>query len=130
MRGVYLLAATIAAGLFGLFAAANAHGSSGYTVGLGLTVACILFGFQIIRSIVDGTTESRLLPDRPGSGWTTIAVLGVIGLIGLFVAAGGEGGYYWTGLAITGAAIMMIALIMKRIFDRHDHSAQRQAGSS
>ncbi len=130
MRGIYLLAATIAAGLLGLFAAANAHSTGGYIVGLGLAVACSLFGFQIIRMIVDGTSATHLLPDKPGTGWAAIIVLGVLGLVGLFVASGGDGSHYWTGLSISLACLFMIGLIMKRIFDHHDTIGRHPVGLS
>lgn len=124
MRGVVLLAATILAGLFGLFMAAGAQGSSRYTIGLALAVACTLFGFQVIRTIIDGPAHQRLLPDKPRSGWTAIAILAIVGLIGLFVASGGDSAQYWTGLALSGASLLLIMRTMKAVFDRLDREAQ------
>ena len=52
-----------------------------------------------------------------GSG----AVIGLVGLVGLFVAASGSGFAYWGGLLIFVLAILLIFQLIGRAFDRAPH---------
>jgi hypothetical protein len=51
------------------------------------------------------------------------ALLGVIGLLGLFMAAGAkEGHFYMAGLFIAGFSLIMIFWLIKRAWDRYDRA--------
>lgn len=51
--------------------------------------------------------------------WIIGGVIGILGLLGLHIAAHGEGAsFYRMGLALAGFAIVLIFLLIKSSFDR------------
>jgi hypothetical protein len=120
-----LLAAVVVggAGLYGLYSAAGAGSSSGYTLGLLLFAAGVGCVFWMLKQHYDGVPETRLLdiwPQRPRNGWLLLLVLGVLGLVGLFLAAGGDPYLYWFGLSLFVACCVMALMAMKTIYDRRE----------
>lgn len=56
--------------------------------------------------------------------WITSGVMGLLGLIGLFVAAGAQSGpVYYAGLLLFLAAIIYIAYQIKRSYDLQEREA-------
>ena len=54
-----------------------------------------------------------------GTGkWISGAVIGLIGILGLFVSAHSHGGgAYWVGIAVFVIAVLVIGAMVKRHFD-------------
>lgn len=67
--------------------------------------------------------QTAVTPPQPQTGspagnWIRGAVIGLVGLVGLFVAASGSGFAYWGGLLIFVLAILLIFQLIGRAFAR------------
>ena len=119
--GVLLIAFVI-----GLYSASRSATSIGTWLGFALSgmalVAIVLLMNQILR---DG--RDRFFPDfkvREGTSvCVLIAILGVAGLGGLFIAARAPGsGIYTTGVLVAVAAVVWIFLSLRDYFDDRGRS--------
>lgn len=123
MKRLLAAAAGGAAGLYGLYSAADAGSSSGYVLGLLLFAAGVGWVFWMLRQHYDGVPETAVLdiwPQQPRNGWILLLALSLTGLIGLFLASGGDAYLYWFGLSLFVACCVMALMAMKTIYDRRE----------
>jgi hypothetical protein len=105
---------------------ASADASPGdYRCGMILVLAAIALAFLRLKTRFDGASgvwASSLLVDDWANLTAVIVVFVILGLIGLFFAAGYEyGGLHTAGLALFVASGAAIFLNLKHVFDIHDH---------
>ena len=105
-------------GLVGLIVAASGSGFA-YWGGLLVFALAVLSLFRMIGRSFDGEDDSRSRLPMPPPGpmrWIGGAVAGLVGLIALFVAAGGGTSYY-LGVLVAIAAVAYVFFVMKTSFD-------------
>lgn len=132
MKRLAVSAVVGAFGLLGLFGAAGASGSSGYALGLLLFAASLAYIFWMLKQHFDGAPDRAMFdiwPERPRNGWLLLAVLAALGLLGLFLASGGDPYLYWFGICLFAACSVMGLNVMKRIFDQHDRGGPNAGGA-
>lgn len=108
--------------LAGLLTAARTGEGSGYALGLAAFVAGVLFIMAMVKAHFDGKPDTRLvriLPKSPEGARRMLVALGVAFLAGLFVAAG-SAAYETLGLLLSGAALILSFLTLKRLYDLLD----------
>jgi hypothetical protein len=97
-----------------------------YACGLLLSLAAIALAFMWVKNQFDGGAAdwgSFLLVDDLANLLTVIAVFAVLGLAGLFTAAGFDyGGLHNAGVALFAASGLAVFLSMKHVFDRADRT--------
>ena len=111
-------------GLLGLGVAASASTSGfAYWGGLAIFALAVLQLFRMIGRACDPPGASAPGLPVPLSGvrrWATGVVVGLVGLIALFVATGG-GAFYYIGVMIAIAACAYIFYMMKVSYDEFEH---------
>jgi hypothetical protein len=115
--------------MIGAFAASGAERSGDYVCGMVLTLAAIALAFMRLKHRLDGggsgISEFLLVTDM----WNlalVIPLFTVIGLAGLFIAHGSEGGaLHIAGVALFLASGGAIFLDMKHVFDRMEGAGRR-----
>lgn len=108
--------------LAGLIAAASSGRGSGYIVGLGAFVGGFLFVMALVKAHFDGKEGTGLpsvLPAEPRSIFARLIGMGVLFLVGLFVAAAAED-YYALGLGLSVAAVIAAFRLLRHLFDLKD----------
>ncbi len=118
-------------GLLGLFGAARAGSGGDYFAGLAMFVAAVIVVMALVKQHFDGASEDRLFdvwPGRPRDNWVVLAGLAVLGLFGLFLAAGDPGAYR-VGLGLAAASVWFGGYTLKHIYDLRDRAGHGRAGS-
>jgi hypothetical protein len=113
------------AAVLGLFTASG--GADGVTYGAGLATffVAVLVIFVRIKRLFDGQEIGFLLPiasTSVDSMFVTIAVLGVLGLVGAVLAATVGGELYGIGLALFVVAAALVFSTIKRYFDLRERA--------
>jgi hypothetical protein len=97
-----------------------------YVCGLLLSLAAIALAFMRVRDRFDGGAGDRgsfLLVDDMASLVVVIVIFTILGLAGLFTAAGFDhGGLHDAGVALFAASGLAVFLSMKHVFDIRDRS--------
>ena len=112
-----------AAGVLGLFTASDAPDGITYAAGLGLFVLVVVLMALRLKRQFDGVGVGFLLPvlvEDTDSLIVAIAVLVLLGLVGLVLAATVGGSLYGIGLALFVVTTAIIFGELKRYFDRRD----------
>jgi hypothetical protein len=113
------------AGVLGLFTASGAADRPTYVSGLvTFAVAGVLIALRMMRQL-DGKDVGFLLPVAAAGIDTlvvTVAVLGVLGLVGAVLAAAVGGALYGIGLAFFVICAALIFTELKRYFDNIDRA--------
>ncbi len=112
-----------AAGVLGLFTASAAPDDATYDAGLALFILAVLLIAMRLKRQFDGREIGFLLPvpvDGTDSLFVSIAVLAVLGLVGVILAAtvGGTSLRHRAGALRRGTALIFTEI--KRYFDRRD----------
>ena len=110
--------------VLGAFFASENRAPGDYACGLVLGVAAIALAFLRVKSRFDGGAAdwaSFLLVDDMANLVAIIVVFAILGLAGLFVAAGVEhGGLHDSGVALFIASGLAVFLSLKHVFDNLD----------
>jgi hypothetical protein len=96
-----------------------------YACGLLLSLAAIALGFMRVKSRLDGAAaEGRsFLVDDMANLVAVIVIFTILGLAGLFIAAGFDyGGLHDAGVALFAASGLAVFLSMKHVFDIRDRT--------
>ncbi len=97
-----------------------------YTCGLLLSLAAIALAFMRVKNRFDGGAAdwgSFLLVDDMANLLAVIVVFTVLGLAGLFTAAGFDhGGLHDAGVALFAASGLAVFLSLKHVFDTADRT--------
>jgi hypothetical protein len=95
-----------------------------YACGLLLSLAAIALVFMRVKDRFDGGAGDRgsfLLVDDMANLVAVIAIFAILGLVGLFVAAGFDhGGLHNGGIALFAASGLAVFLSIKHVFDIRD----------
>ena len=114
--------------VLGAFYASENRASGDYTCGLILSVAAIALAFMRLKSRFDGDAAdwaSFLLIDDVTNLIAVIVVFTIVGLAGLFIAAGTDhGGLHNGGIALFVTSGLAVFLSLKRFFDNIDRQAR------
>ena len=110
--------------LVGLWVAATTHGGLLHYLGFAVAFLAIFFCFRLIARAYDGPGERTPLipvPASDGGRQGLGAMAALLGLVGLFVAAGSHGGGgTWIGLLVAlGAWLYVFRLIAASFGTRH-----------
>jgi len=120
--GEFVLLAFLAI-LGAFFASANADPGD-YACGMILVLAAIALAFLRLKARLDGASggwAGSLLVDDWANLTAVIVVFVILGLIGLFLAAGYEyGGLHNAGIALFVASGAAVFLNLKHVFDNYD----------
>ena len=112
--------------VIGAFFASDNLSPGDYALGLMLSVAAIALAFMRLKSRFDGAAgdwASFLLVDDMRNLIAIIVVFTIVGLAGLFLAAGVEqGGLHDAGIALFVASGIAVFLSLKRVFDNLDRT--------
>ena len=112
--------------VFGAFFASEDGAPGDYACGLLLSLAALALAFMRVKNRFDGgpaAWASFLLVDDMSNLLALIVVFSVLGLAGLFVAAGFDhGGLHDAGVALFAASGLAVFLSMKRVFDKADRT--------
>ncbi len=110
--------------VLGAFFASDNNAPGDEALGLVLGLAAIGLGFMRVKSRFDGGSTdwaSFLLVDDMANLAAAIAVFTILGLGGLFIAAGiGHGGLHNSGVALFVASGLAVLLSLKHVFDNLD----------
>jgi hypothetical protein len=113
------------AGILGLFTASASADGAGYDAGLAtFAIAVAVIALRAKRQL-DGAEVGFLLPVSPADADTlfvTVAILGVLGIVGAALAATVGGTLYGIGLALFIVCAALIFTEIKRYFDRLDRA--------
>lgn len=113
-----------ACAVLGAFFASHDSVPGDYTCGLILSLAAIALAFMRLKNRFDGAAadwDDFLLVDAMPSLVAVIVVFTMLGLIGLFTAAGfEEGGLHDAGVALFAASGLAVFLSLKHFFDTTD----------
>jgi hypothetical protein len=97
-----------------------------YACGLLLGLAAIALAFMRVKSRLDDGAADRggfLLVDDVANLVAVIVIFTILGLAGLFIAAGFDhGGLHDGGVALFAASGLAVFLSMKHVFDIHDRT--------
>jgi hypothetical protein len=120
---VQLVVLGVVAVLGAFFASENSEPGD-YTGGLVLSLAALALAFMRLKNRFDGGAgdwASFLLVDDMANLLAVIAIFTVLGLAGLFIAAGvGHGGLHVGGVALFVASGLAVFLSLKHVFDNLD----------
>ena len=110
--------------ILGAFFASHGGEPGDYACGLILSLAAIALAFLRLKQRFDGGRadwQSFLLVDDIANLTLAIAVFTVLGLAGLFIAAGSaEGSLHMAGIALFLASGITVFLSLKHVFDNLD----------
>ena len=110
--------------ILGAFFASHGGEPGDYACGLILSLTAIALAFLRLKQRFDGGPadwQSFLLVDDVANLTLAIAVFTVLGLAGLFIAAGaGEGSLHMAGIALFLASGITVFLSLKNVFDNLD----------
>jgi hypothetical protein len=109
-----------AAAVLGLFTASGEADSATYGAGLATFFVAVVLIFVRMKRQLDGQEIGFLLPVASGSVDTllvTVAILFVLGLVGIVLAATVGGTLYGVGLALFIITVAIIFSSIKRYFD-------------
>jgi hypothetical protein len=110
--------------IVGAFFASRGGAPGDYACGVILSLTAIALAFLRLKQRFDGGPadwQSFLLVDDIANLTLAIAVFTVLGLAGLFVAAGSvEGSLHMAGIALFLASGITVFLSLKRVFDNLD----------
>ena len=113
--------------VIGAFFASDNVSPGDYTCGLILSVASVVLAFMRLKSRFDGDTGdlgSFLLVDDLANLIAVIVVFTIVGLAGLFIAAGVEyGGLHNAGVALFVVSGIAVFLNLRRVFDNLEREA-------
>lgn len=107
--------------IVGAFWASEGEAPGDYSTGLWLSFAAVALGFMRLKQYFDaGRTDwpSFLFVDDVRNLIAAIVVFVIVGLAGLFVAAGSDGSLHNAGIALFAASGLAVFLTMKRVFDK------------
>jgi hypothetical protein len=112
--------------VLGAFFASEYRAPGDYTCGLLLSLAAIALAFMRLKNRFDGGAadwRSFLLVDDMANLLAVIVIFTVLGLAGLFTAAGmGHGGLHDGGIALFVASGLAVFLSLKHFFDKLDRT--------
>jgi hypothetical protein len=112
--------------VLGAFFASEDGAPGDYACGLLLSLAAIALAFMRLKNRFDGAAAdwgSFLLVDDMPNLLALIVIFTVLGLAGLFTAAGVDhGGLHDAGVALFAASGLMVFLSMKHVFDKADRT--------
>jgi hypothetical protein len=112
--------------VLGAFFASDDSAPGDYICGLLLSLAALALAFMRVKNRFDGAAAdwaSFLLVDDMANLLAVIVVFTVLGLAGLFAAAGfGHGGLHDAGVALFAASGLAVFLSMKHVFDNLDRT--------
>ena len=112
--------------VFGAFFASEDSAPGDYACGLLLSLAAIALGFMRVKNRFDGGAAdwgSFFFVDDLANLLAVIVVFTILGLAGLFTAAGFDhGGLHNAGVALFAASGVAVFLSMKHVFDRADRT--------
>src|SRR6266853_3419160 len=98
-----------------------------YACGLLLSLAAIALAFMRLKTRFDGAAAdwgSFLLVDDMANLLAVIVTFTILGLVGLFIAAGFDhGGLHAAGVALFAASGLAVFLRMKHVFDQTDRAS-------
>lgn len=118
------MAVLVVLALFGASVASTDAGPGDGTSGLVLFICALLLAFHRVKARFDGDADSwwgSLFVDTMGNLAIVIPLFVVIGLAGLFLAAGsGSGSLHAGGIALFCASGLVVFMSLKRVFDRLD----------
>jgi hypothetical protein len=110
--------------VIGAFFASHGGEPGDYACGLTLSLTAIALAFLRLKQRFDGGPagwQSFLLVDDIANLTLVIAVFAVLGLAGLFIAAGSrEGSLHMAGIALFLASGITVFLSLKNVFDNLD----------
>ena len=110
--------------IVGAFTASRGGGPGDYACGLTLSLTAIALAFLRLKRRFDGGPadwQSFLLVDDMANLTLAIVVFTVLGLAGLFIAAGSrEGSLHMAGVALFLASGITVFLSLKHVFDNLD----------
>ena len=113
-----------AAAVLGAFFASEDRAPGDYACGLLLSLGAIALAFMRVKNRFDGggaDWSSFLLVDDMANLVAVIVIFTILGLIGLFTAAGvEEGGLHDGGIALFVASGLAVFLSLKHFFDTTD----------
>lgn len=107
--------------IVGAFWASEAEEPGDYSTGLWLGVAAVVLAFLRLKQYFDaGRTDwsTFLFVDDMTNLIAVIVVFVILGLAGLFIAAGSEGSLHNAGIGLFAASGLAVFLTMKRVFDK------------
>ena len=108
----------------GAYFAGQGGGPGDYQSGLCLFIGAVIFAFMRLKAWFDGRGNDWwgfLFVDRMQTLWVVVPLFAIIGLAGLFIAAGFDyGSLHTAGLALFVVSGLIIFLSLKRVFDRLD----------
>ena len=97
-----------------------------YACGLLLSLAALALAFMRVKNRFDGGAADWggfLLVDDMANLLAVIVIFTVLGLVGLFIAAGFDhGGLHDAGVALFAAGGLAVFLSMKHVFDKADRT--------
>ena len=111
--------------VLGAFFASDDSAPGDYACGLLLSLAAIALAFLRVKNRFDAAADwvSFLLVDDMANLLAVIVVFTILGLAGLFTAAGFDhGGLHDAGVALFAASGLGVFLSMKHVFDKADRT--------
>jgi uncharacterized membrane protein YhaH (DUF805 family) len=117
--GQFVVLALLA--IVGAFFASEGGEPGDYTAGLWLSLAAVALAFLRLKQYFDaGRTDwpSFLFVDDMTNLIAVIVVFVILGLAGLFIAAGAEGSLHNAGIALFAASGLAVFLSLKHVFDK------------
>jgi hypothetical protein len=109
--------------IVGAFFASQGGQPGDYAAGLILSLTAIALAFFRLKLRLDGRPAEwsrSLLVDDMRNLALAIAVFTALGLAGLFIAAGSEGGLHAAGVALFVTSALVVFLSLKNVFDTLD----------
>jgi hypothetical protein len=109
--------------IVGAFFASHGGQPGDYAAGLILSLTAIALAFFRLKLRLDGRPAEwsrSLLVDDMRNLALAIAVFTALGLAGLFIAAGSEGGLHAAGVALFVTSALVVFLSLKNVFDTLD----------
>jgi len=109
--------------ILGAFSASEGGQSGDYTCGMLLSLGAIALAFLRLKDWFDGGavgwTGFLFVDDMPNLA-IVVPVFAMVGLVGLFVAAGAEGSLQNAGIGLFVVSGLVVFLSLKRVFDNLD----------
>jgi hypothetical protein len=110
--------------VIGAFGASQGGAPGDYACGMLLLLGAVALAFMRLKAWFDGRDlgwSSFLFVDTMLNLWIVIPLFAIIGLAGLFIAAGWEyGSLHDAGIALFITSGLVVFLSLKRVFDRID----------
>jgi len=126
MRRLNAAAAAAIIALLGLVSAARAQGNDLYVLGIALFIGCVAIVMLLIKQHFDAREHlptRAFLPAQPDSCFMVTFLLGILAVVGLFLAASPE--LYHVGLGLFGISAIGGGAALKRGFDLIDRAHAR-----